>query len=286
MTERYVCLGGHAVQVSADCAEAEQIFGFMFDDIPQQEFNQPEAHFSLQAIELDDTQRWEVQKDGASMFKHASLTDAANFLMGEVVFHLIENNQKFMAIHAALLSDDRGGILIPGESGNGKSSLSIWMTLNGYHYHTDELVLIKTGSLETRVFTRPFNIKAHGIEAIKTILDLDALQPPASCGDFITMIPHRALNPEFIQASPPISRILFPKYRKDSENTLTRLSAAAAGIELMKTNVIARNLPGHGFKQLLDIVKSVPAYKLDYNHFDALPALLQGLHAPGDQLTR
>jgi len=285
MTERYVCLGGHAVQVSADCTAVDKMFGFMFDDIPQQKFDQPEARFSLQAIERDEMQRWEVLKDGASMFQHASLTDAANFLMGEVVFHLIENNQKFMAIHAALLSDEYGGILIPGESGNGKSSLSIWMTLNGYHYHTDELVLIKTGSLETRVFTRPFNIKAHGIKAIQTILDLDALQPPASRGDFITMIPHRALNPDFIQASPPISRILFPKYSKDGENTLTRLSAAAAGIELMKTNVIARNLPGHGFKQLLDIVKSVPAYKLNYNHFDALPALLQDLHAPDRQST-
>lgn len=282
MTEKYVCLGGHAVQVSADHADANEMLSFMFDDIPQQEFDQPEACFSLQAIEHSDTLRWAVLKDRVSMFEHASLTDAANFLMGEVVYHLIENNQKFMAIHAALLSDKQGGILIPGESGNGKSSLSIWMTLNGYHYHTDELVLIETGSLQTRVFTRPFNIKAHGIEAIKTILDLDALQPPASCGDFITMIPHRALNPDFIQASPPISRILFPKYNRDSENTLTRLSAAAAGIELMKTNVIARNLPGHGFKQLLDIVKRVPAYKLDYHHFDALPELLQDLQLSND----
>lgn len=282
MTERYVCLGGHAVQVSADHAEADEIFRFMFDDIPQQAFDQPEARFSLQAVEHEDTRSWAVLKDQASMFEHTSLTDAANFLMGEVVYHLIENNQNYMAIHAALLSDEQGGILVPGESGNGKSSLSIWMTLNGYHYHTDELVLIKTGSLETRVFTRPFNIKAHGIDAIKTLLDLDALQPPASQGDFITMIPHRALNPDFIEASPPVSRILFPKYRKDGENTLTRLSAAAAGIELMKTNVIARNLPGHGFQQLLDIVKSVPAYKLDYNHFDALPALLEGLQAAED----
>jgi hypothetical protein len=45
----------------------------------------------------------------------------------------------------------------------------------------------------------------------------------------------------------------------------------------MKTHVIARNLPGHGFEQLLDIVKSVPAYKLNYNHFDTLPELLSGL---------
>ena len=91
------------------------------------------------------------------------------------------------------------------------------------------------------------------------------------------MIPHRALNPDFIPQSPEISRILFPKYAKQGENRLITLSPAAAGIELMKTHVIARNLPGHGFRQLLDVVKTVPAFKLNYNHFNALPALLEGL---------
>jgi len=277
MTQRNVCLGGHAVQIESHDKAVDAILGFMFDDIPAQGFDQVEARFVIQPV-VDKDQHWEVLKDDSQLFEKNSLTDTANFLMGEVVYHLIENNRDFMAVHAALLSNDQGGILVPGESGNGKSSLAIWMTLNGYHYHTDELVLIKSGSLETRVFTRPFNIKSHGRNAIDQILNLDSLQPPIEQGDFITMIPHRALNPQFIPDSPPVSRILFPKYEKDGDNTLTPLTAAAAGIELMKTHVIARNLPGHGFSQLLDIVKSVPAYKLNYNHFDALPELLKGLH--------
>ncbi len=277
MTERNVCLGGHAVQIQSDDQAVDAILSFMFDDITDQAFEHIEACFTLKPVDGDD-QRWEVLKDEAQIFEKASLTDTANFLMGEVVYHLIENNRDYMAIHAALLSDKNGGILLPGESGNGKSSLAIWMTMNGYHYHTDELVLIKSGSLETRVFTRPFNIKAHGLNAISQLINLPSLRPAVSQGDFITMIPHRALNPEFIKASPPVSRILFPKYDKDGENSLTSLSGAAAGIELMKTHVIARNLPGHGFSQLLDIVKSVPAFKLNYNHFDALAELLKGLN--------
>ncbi len=277
MTERNVCLGGHAVRIESNDPEVDAMLGFMFDDIPDQAVEHVEAHFTLQPLS-DNPQCWEVLKDQQQLFEKASLTDTANFLMGEVVYHLIENNHDYMAIHAALLSNENGGILVPGESGNGKSSLAIWMTLNGYHYHTDELVLIKSGSLETRVFTRPFNIKSHGRQAIAQLMDLDKLQPSIEQGDFITMIPHRALNPEFLSESPPVSCILFPKYDKDADNTLTRLSGAAAGIELMKTHVIARNLPGHGFGQLLEIVKNVPAYKLNYNHFDVLPDLLEGLN--------
>ena len=275
MHEKHVCLGGHAVHVQGESNDAKEILDFMFNDILDSDYDQVEAHFTL----MPNDNGWKVMEGEKQRYNNASLTDAANFLMGEVVFRLIKNNQHYMAIHAALLSDKHGGILLPGESGNGKSSLSIWMTKNGYGYHTDELVLIKSGSLNTRVFTRPFNIKSHGISAIDGLLDLDSLSPPVSKGSFITMIPHRSLNPNFEPNSPDISRIMFPKYDKDADNTLTRISSAAAGIELMKTHVIARNLPGHGFKQLLDIVKSVPAYKLNYNHFDVLPDLLSELKA-------
>ncbi|MEE9447089.1 MAG: hypothetical protein V3V09_03965 [Arenicellales bacterium] len=277
MIERIVSLGGHSVKVFSKSDQAVAMLSFMFDDIPAETnaADNIEAEFTLQPTE--DAKEWAVLRDDEEIYRRPHLADAANFLMGEVVFHLIEHNQHYMAIHAALLSDERGGILLPGESGNGKSSLSIWMTLNGYHYHTDELVLIKQGSLKTRVFTRPFNIKHHGIKAISSLFDIDTLQPKIEQGDFITMIAHRALNPDFVTPSPNISRILFPKYDANADNTLTKISPAIAGIELMKTNVIARNLPGHGFEQLLSIVKSVPAYQLKYNHFDALPALLKGL---------
>lgn len=277
MFDKLVHLAGHAVMVSCNDSKAQEMLSFMFDDIPGGEFEHIEAHFSLKQATDNTDDHWIVSQDDKQLYQNKSLTDSANYLMGEVLLRLITNNQKYMAIHAALLSDAHGGILVPGESGNGKSSLSIWMTLNGYHYHTDELVLIKPGSLETRVFTRPFNIKSHGIAAIAKIVDIDKLDPPAAKGDFITMIAHRSLNPQFIESPPRISRLLFPKYSADADNSLSPLSGAAAGIELMKTNVIARNLPGHGFAQLLDIVKTVPAFKLNYNHFDALPTLLKAL---------
>lgn len=275
MFDKLIHLAGHAVMVSCDDSKAQEMLSFMFDDIPGGEYASIEAHFWIKQAANKTNGTWVISKDEEQLYQNKSLTDAANYLMGEVLLHLMTNNRKYMAIHAALVSDTHGGILVPGESGNGKSSLSIWMTLNGYHYHTDELVMIKPGSLETRVFTRPLNIKSHGIAAIENLIDIDELDPAVSKGDFITMIPHRALNPDFIESSPRISRLLFPKYSRDADNSLSPLSGAAAGIELMKTNVIARNLPGHGFEQLLDIVKTVPAFKLNYNHFDALPALLE-----------
>ncbi len=274
MPDKRISLAGHSVVVSCEDPAAQAMLDFMFEDVQEAHPSTVEARYAFDHSHSNSAPIWSIRRDNKSLYQNTSLTDTANFLMGEVLFDLISRNDQYMAIHAALLSDAQGGILLPGESGNGKSSLAIWMTLNGYQYHTDELVLIPPGSLQTRVFTRPFNIKSHGIDAIDKLIDIDQLAPAAARGDFITMIPHRALNPDFDDTPPEICRIVFPSFDRQAQNNLMPLSPAAAGIELMKTNVIARNLPSHGFDQLLDIIKAVPAYKLSYRHFDALPALI------------
>ena len=40
MIERNVCLGGHAVLIRGETAPVEEIFSFMFDDIPEEDIEQ------------------------------------------------------------------------------------------------------------------------------------------------------------------------------------------------------------------------------------------------------
>ncbi len=271
--EQYeVAFGGHKVIIEYGFKEIKQALDFMFADLKTDPDATLETTFKFDRFGAT----YAIHQDNEHRYNSGNLTDAANFLMGEVVYHLIYNNKRSMAIHAGLLSNAKGSILLPGESGAGKSSLTMWMTKNGYSYHTDELVLIDPETLEVEVFPRPFNIKSHGIEAIGAVVNLndEANQTEIMPGNQVTMFSHRLLNPNFNPNPPAITRILFPRYDRSALNEVPRLSVAMAGIELMKTNVIARNLPEHGFSLLLSVVKRVPAYRLDYNHFDALPELL------------
>jgi len=277
--EQYeVAFGGHKVIIEYGLDEIKQVLDFMFADL------RPDPDAVLETCFKFDQygQTYTIHQDTKHHLNSNNLTDAANFLMGEVVYHLIYNNTQSMAIHAGLVSSNKGSILLPGESGAGKISLTMWMTNNGYSYHTDELVLINPTTLEVEVFPRPFNIKSHGIEAIRAVVDLDdpANQADIMPGNQVTMFSHRLLNPNFDSNPPAITRILFPRYDRSALNEVPRLTVAMAGIELMKTNVIARNLPEHGFSQLLSVVNRVPAYRLDYNPFDALPAFLPQIDRP------
>ena len=272
MSVYIVSFGGHHVEITYDSSEVLDALKFMFRDVGNVTTPYCETQFRLD----QDAARYVVSSDqNETQHRFELLPDAANFLMGEAVYHLIYNNTDAMAIHAGVVSDQAGAILMPGESGSGKSSVTLWMTANGYHYHTDELVLIDAKTRALEVFTRPFNIKHYGIAPIRDIIDLEQANIGIMRGQHITMFSHRLLNPDFLSKAPTLNRIVFPHYREgEDSNQLELLSRAEAGIELMRTNVIARNLPGHGFKQLLSLVKGIPAYRLSYSHFDQLPALL------------
>ncbi len=262
--------GGHRVDVLHEGKQSSQALEFLFGDIHGEHVNHIDKTFSL----VQENQYWHLSSEGETKIQTTLLEDVANILMGEVVFHLIEKNTSYMAVHAGYVSDQHGGILIPGESGNGKSSLTFWMTLNNYTYHTDELILLSIDSNAVRSFTRPFNIKNYGLEPIQSLVNIDNLGENVMRGSNVHMLAHRAINPDYSTTTPPLKKILFPLYNKDASNTLTPISKASAGIELMKSNVIARNLAGHGFDQMLSIVKGVKAYRLDYNDFAVLPELL------------
>ena len=276
MTIRDIAFDGCKVSVKYEGDEVSDLLDFLFLDL--NEVNDAPIIETLSVSRNEEKERWELNIDGKSLFKGASLEGLGVILMGEVLFHLIRTNKKGLAIHAGLVSDDHSTTLIPGASGNGKSSVTTWMLCNGKRYHTDELVCIDLKTQNVIPFTRPLNIKTRGVEAVRQIIDLDSITDQTRVSAGVTMIPHRLANPDFRKESPKISHIIFPKYIADSSPEVIKLSGAEAGLELMRSNVIARNLPSHGFSDVIKLVRNIPAYKVHYRHFDDLPDLTSKIY--------
>ena len=276
MTIRNVSFDGRQVSVHYEDNEITELLDFLFLDIQEDTSLESTDSFHISKNLKED--EWKLERDQKSLFRGKSLAGLGVVLMGEVLFHLIKDNCTGLAIHAGLVSDDTNTTLIPGASGNGKSSVTTWMLCQGMRYHTDELVTINLDSQETAPFTRPLNIKTRGVEAIKQLVDLDQISDQTRVSSGVTMIPHRLVNPDFRAEKPKITHILFPKYIADSTSEIVKLSGAEAGLELMRSNVIARNLPTHGFGEVIRLVKNIPAYRLNYSHYDDLDDLIPSIY--------
>ena len=224
MSTRDIAFDGCKVAIKYEGEAVSDLLDFLFLDLD--DVNDASAVETLTVSRNQKNERWELDKDGKSLFKGESLAGLGVILMGEVLYHLIRDNSKGLAIHAGLVSDDQSTTLIPGASGNGKSSVTTWMLCNGKRYHTDELVNIDLETQHVSPFTRPLNIKTRGVESIRQLIDLDSIGDQIRVSAGVTMIPHRLVNPDFRKESPKISHIVFPKYIADSAPEAVKLSGA------------------------------------------------------------
>ena len=278
MDRREISFDGHKVTVEFMHPEASDLLAFLFSDLSEETDHKSNATFLIEKEEASAHDNWKLSRDGESLFTGECIAGLGVMLMGDVLFRLICDNRKGLAIHAGLVSDGNGSILIPGVSGSGKTSVTTWLVTYGMRYHTDELVTIDLATGAAKAFTRPLNVKTCGMSAIQSIIDLDAIRDQLRISREVTMIPHRLVNPDFNADFPGISRIIFPSYISDSDPELVKLTGAEAGLELMRSNVIARNLPAHGFNEIIRLVRNIPAYRVHYRHYDDLPALIEQIH--------
>ena len=194
--------------------------------------------------------------------------DLIYHLTDRIVFHVADNAQQSHCLHAAAVSHNGSALVVPADSGAGKSSFTTWMVTQGFAYITDELILIDQ---QQRIdgLARPIQIKPHGIAAIKPLLQDDAL---IYTGKLANAVPIASLAGAVSESSShTLGAFLFPQYSQGAGYSLRKLSSADAGMRLMANHVNARNLEGHGFRATMQLIRNTGCYALEYGGFDTLP---------------
>jgi hypothetical protein len=141
------------------------------------------------------------------------------------------------------------------------------------------LVFISQGTDTMQPFPRPLNLKHPARPLFEDHIDFDSQDNQILSAGTTDLIPAKLLNPQTTLSEPPLRLIIFPNYQADSDFELRQLSRAQAGLELMQCLINARNLPDHGFPEVIRLARAVPAYKMIYANFIQIEmALLSLVH--------
>lgn len=232
----------------------------------------PENVFCASAIQLSVKDK----NDGYELIDHADQVqwqlgkpgDLIYHLTDRIVFHLADKSKGVHCLHAAAVAKNGRAIVIPANSGAGKSTFTTWLVTQGFDYLSDELILIDA-AYKLMGVARPIQIKQSGLQAIdKLVKCKDQVQP----GDFATALPISCLGSEVRKMEPQaLSMFIFPHYLKGAEFSFQKLSSAEAGMALMSNHVNARNIEGHGFSAMMKLVRRTPCFSLEYGGFTTLP---------------
>ncbi|RBP53497.1 hypothetical protein [Arenicella xantha] len=214
-------------------------------------------------------QAWELvdHSNGATQ-RLLKTGDVIYHLTDRIVFHIADNSRAAHCLHAAAVAHQGRAIIIPANSGAGKSSFTTWLAAKQFAYVTDELILIDDDQ-HLQGIARPIQIKSHGLSAVEHLIEhLDLVQH----GDFANAVPVQSLGSVTVAgAGLEVGLLVFPKYRSDADFSFAKLSSAEAGMRLMANHVNARNLDGHGFRAMMALIRNTPCYSLEYGGFDCLP---------------
>ncbi len=258
--------GGIQITVNAKSAEAEELVLTALSAMRPQQVKISQG-IKL-AVNFTD-QQWILRDNTSNLhrkIKHPG--DLIYHLTDRIVFHIADKSDSAYCLHAASVSVGEHALVIPANSGAGKSSFTTWLAANGFTYLTDELILVDKGHRICGV-GRPIQIKSHGLKAVTSLLVNPELVFSGKLANAVTV---EALNGQASElTSHRLAMMIFPQYNKDSDFELKQLSSADAGMSLMGNYVNARNLEGHGFREMMAIIRKTPCYSLEYGGFDKLP---------------
>jgi len=275
MPDFTVSFAGLHTAILYDTDEVFHFLSTLFDDISSDPVEENEIIISI--AQSDVVGEYTLTSPGAATFTCALGVRFAAVLYDLVIFNLLRRNASGIAFHAGAVAWKDNVILLPGQSGFGKSCMTACLISSGCSYLTDELYFM-TADKDTPnfSFTRPLCIKSDAVAAIRQLVSEQVLEN-AIADKHGYVIPHRLLNPDFQLISRSPSLILIPKYQADAPLSVEKLSSAQVTTQLMACDVNGRNLEGHGFSQVAQIARSTPAYRITYNSFHGVKGAMQDL---------
>jgi hypothetical protein len=268
---REVHFANSAVALEYEGERAAALVEFLFRHIAAAGPAQPHLTYRVwpQAADLV------LQRDESILYCGSSAAECADLLMGDSTHALADRSTGGLLFHAAGLAWQGRGLLLPGRIASGKTTLSAWLTQQGFDFLSDELIFVPTGATTLHALTRPLNVKAPSRSVLRPYFDFDHQAAQLLSTPRGDLIPIELLRPENELSVPALQTIILPQYASEAAFKMETLSPGQAAFALIDTVVNARNLPDHGLPELARLARLIPAQRLVYHDFAQLTDRLE-----------
>ena len=178
---------------------------------------------------------------------------------------------QYLMLHSAVIEKNNTTILLPGQPGSGKSTLCAGLVSRGWRLLSDEMALIDLSSLTVSPNPRPISLKNKSIDVIGQFAPELSIGPHAygtDKGTVAHVVPPWSSIERQHELAPPISRIVFPKYKAGSQSSLVQLKETDTIMQLIEGTFNYNALGEKGFLAITDVVSNSKCQKFTYSSLD------------------
>lgn len=217
--------------------------------------------------------------DGFEPFKPLPSQHAYALLEWGMNWSLSAHGHHYLLLHAAVLERNGHAIVLPGDPGAGKSTLTAALALSGYRLLSDEMALIDRETGMLMPLARPVGLKNRSIEIVR------AFSAQAVLGE----IAHDTHKGSVAHLKPPTSSVLasaqgawpasivFPRWQ---ENAALALAPCSKSSTFMRTAKHAFNyelLGSTGFDLMAGLIDRCACHDLRYSQLSEAIAMFDAM---------
>lgn len=217
--------------------------------------------------------------DGRSPFKPLPLAHAYPLFEWGLNWCIAQHAHDFLMIHAAVLERDGRALVMPGEPGAGKSTLTAALSLSGWRLLSDEFALLSLETGKLVALPRPVSLKNAAIDLIRDRYPQAIIGPSSrdtSKGTVAHLKPPSASVERMREQAAP-AWLVFPHFSAGGGDRLRPLDPAEALPKLVGSSFNYSVVGGAGFEAAANLIEQSRCLDLDYADLDASLQLLNGL---------
>jgi HprK-related kinase A len=229
-------------------------------------------HLSLRPSNL--IQKWRKKIDfyaeGQRPFNRIDAQHAYAFLEWGMNWSVSTGSNEYLKLHAAVLSKNGIGLILPGLPGVGKSTLSAALCLAGWRVLSDEHALIPFYMDNLVPLCRPISLKNKSIDLIRNFASRVVLGPESLDTHKGTVVHMKAdlSSDSHDQKLIPARLVIFPRYSPKSKLILKKKSKTEAFMFAGLHSFNYRLLAQTGFETMRTLMEAVNCYDLTYSDLD------------------
>lgn len=187
----------------------------------------------------------------------------------------------YLMLHAAVLEKNGQAVILPGDPGAGKSTLTALLALSGWRLLSDEITLIDRDEGLIVPLARPVSLKNASIDVVRGAFP-DACIGEAACDTHKGTVAH--LKPPTAsvrraQEKAAPAHIVFPRWREGAETGISAHTKADAFMHVATHAFNYSLLGARGFALTGDLLDRCDCHNLAYSRLDEALAFFEGLVA-------
>ena len=224
--------------------------------------------------------RYELFQDGTSIQRVANPGSMIDWVILDSTRCAVSQTDRFLAVHAGVVSLDGRAVLMSGPADSGKTTLVAGLTRAGFGFLGDEVALLEPRSVRVHPYFRPLMIEPASMEVLNGLeSELPVIyrrfrgrRYPVAADDLRMGATGEAC---------PVAYVVFPAYRAGSVTGLQPVSRASALIRLAEQTFNMSRLGKLGIQTLADVLEGAECFELPIGDLQQAIREVRGLFERG-----